>query len=218
MRTAINAQTGEIGIDLFSSSPIQTTASGSMVLISLHVRETAPVGSTGLQLVTQVNPTGQRAFVTTMGDSQGAFILHDAAASDQWAVDSGELGATVLSQPLADSNPAFGEKQHPTQLSPLPPAHSPLPTADLMEQVFAEIAPMLAQASIFGEPGTMVTSQSDDQTIVATQAKVWLEPLAALHGDVMAAALVQPGAEQQHAELSGLDDADLSQQVPPEPV
>ena len=53
LTTQVNAQTGEIGIDLFGSSPIQSTASGSMVLISLHVRDTAPVGSTGLQLVTR---------------------------------------------------------------------------------------------------------------------------------------------------------------------
>ena len=31
LTTLVNAQTGEIGIDLFSSTPIQTTASGSLV-------------------------------------------------------------------------------------------------------------------------------------------------------------------------------------------
>ena len=31
LTTVVNAQTGEIGIDLFSSTPIQTTAGGSLV-------------------------------------------------------------------------------------------------------------------------------------------------------------------------------------------
>jgi len=78
LTTLVNAQTGEIGIDVFSNTPIQTTDGGSLVTITMHVRDTAPAGATGLTLVNQVNPNGQRVFTTTVADNQGAFILHPA--------------------------------------------------------------------------------------------------------------------------------------------
>ena len=39
LQTAVNATTGEIGIDLFSTTPIQTSAGGSLVTLALHVRD-----------------------------------------------------------------------------------------------------------------------------------------------------------------------------------
>src|SRR5262249_51155694 len=72
MTTLVSAQTGQIGVDLFSNTPIQTTDAGSLVTITLHVRDTAPAGTTALSLVPRVNPTGQRAFETEVADAQGA--------------------------------------------------------------------------------------------------------------------------------------------------
>ena len=100
--TVVNAQTGEIGIDLYGT-PIQTTAAGSLVTISLHVRDSAPAGSTGINLVNQVNPTGQRNFQTMVSDYQGAFVLHPAMTAA--GVEPGSPGVvTVTGQPLVSSN------------------------------------------------------------------------------------------------------------------
>ena len=86
LTTMINAQTGEIGIDLFGNEPIGSTAAGSLVTVTLHPRGTPPAGSTVLSLLAQANPTGQRTFQTMVGDEQGAFVLHTAASSGLWVV------------------------------------------------------------------------------------------------------------------------------------
>ena len=67
---AINPETGEIGITLFSTTPIQSTAGGSLVTITMHVRESAPLGNAFLTLVNQVNPTGQRPYSTAVADAR----------------------------------------------------------------------------------------------------------------------------------------------------
>ncbi len=118
MTTVVNAQTGEIGIDIFSSSPIQTTLGGSLVTISLHVRDTAPVGQAALTLVNQVNPTGQRLFTTTVSDGNGAFVLHTTMTAP--GSEPGEPGqVTVISgqsivasaQAVADSTLTAADKE-----------------------------------------------------------------------------------------------------------
>jgi hypothetical protein len=90
MQVAINSQTGEIGIDLFGGDAIQTTAGGSLVTIKLHVRDTSPLGVTGIELVTQVNPTADRVFQTLISDSKGALTLHQSATS--FGLEPGEPG------------------------------------------------------------------------------------------------------------------------------
>ena len=79
VRTAVNDKTGELGIDLYSMTPIQSKDSGSLVTITFHVKDTAAAGSTGVSLVNEVNPQNS-AFVyqTFVGDAQGAFVLHPA--------------------------------------------------------------------------------------------------------------------------------------------
>src|SRR5205823_209377 len=46
LSAVVNAETGEIGIDLFGLTPIYSRASGSLVTITLHVLDTAPWGTT----------------------------------------------------------------------------------------------------------------------------------------------------------------------------
>ena len=45
----VNAQTGQIGIELFSNSPIQSTAGGSLVTIAMHVLEHGAGGDDGVE-------------------------------------------------------------------------------------------------------------------------------------------------------------------------
>ena len=123
LTTVVNAQTGEIGIDVFGDSPIQTTAAGSLVTITVGSRQWAVgseegsgVASTPLSLVSQVDPTGHRAFTTTVADGQGAFVLQ--YNSGQTPGGSGQL--TVTNTSIAPDET--------TSNAPLA-AHSPLPTA-----------------------------------------------------------------------------------------
>ena len=73
---AINSQTGEIGIYLFSTTPIQIPAGGSLVTITLQVKATPAAGQVGLSLVDEVDPTGLRVYQTGLADSQGALAVH----------------------------------------------------------------------------------------------------------------------------------------------
>ncbi len=75
LQTVVNAQTGDIGIDLYSTTPIASTAGGSLVTITLHVQQPAPTGTAVLTLLQQANPTGLRVFDTSVGDALGAYVL-----------------------------------------------------------------------------------------------------------------------------------------------
>src|SRR5580765_7911247 len=69
LQSSVNQQSGEIGIDLFSSTPITSSAGGSLVTVTFHVLPNATLGASSINLVRSVNPTGQRAFVTTASDA-----------------------------------------------------------------------------------------------------------------------------------------------------
>lgn len=111
LTTIINAQMGEIGIDLFSLTPIQSQASGSLVTIAMDIVGSefgaggeGAVGNNGgsvlsqtpLSLVNQVDPTGERVFTTEAADAQSAFVLH-------WA--AGVMSNTPLPPPAAGGPP-----------------------------------------------------------------------------------------------------------------
>ncbi|HYV36426.1 MAG TPA: hypothetical protein VE988_12015, partial [Gemmataceae bacterium] len=93
--TAVNSQTGEIGIDLFGATPISSPKGGSLVTLTLHVNAAAPPGPTMLNLVRQVNPTGRHAYVTAASDSQGTLVLHPAVTD---GVDVGVDGQVTVSK------------------------------------------------------------------------------------------------------------------------
>ncbi len=78
LTTMINSQTGQIGVDIYSADPIQTTGGGSLVTVTLHVRDDLSAPAVALSLAGQVNPTGQRTFTTMVADGQGPLVLHDA--------------------------------------------------------------------------------------------------------------------------------------------
>ena len=226
MTTVVNPQTGEIGIDIFGSSPIQTTASGSLVVISLHVRETAPIGSTGLTLVNQVNPTSQRAFVTSMGDGQGALLLHQAMTTT--GTEPGSPGLVTVTggqsalvngveQPEGNQVTVSNSQVVATAVSDLTATvHSQLPTSYYLAQVFGEIDPMLAQESMIAQPAPILNTDLNEQTSVSAQDKAVLQPLVDLQHDWVPAELLehfgQAGHETAEADLAGLQ-AFLSQEA-----
>ena len=77
INSQVNDQTGLIGVELYSNTPITSTSGGSLVTISLHSRGDQAAGPTALQLVPYVDPTGGlRVYQTQLSDAQGAFVLH----------------------------------------------------------------------------------------------------------------------------------------------
>ncbi len=81
LSAVVNQTTGQIGIQLYSLTPITATQAGSLVNIAFHVLGGEPTGAsqrvmpaTTVQLVNAVMPNG-RSFSTVLADSQGALIL-----------------------------------------------------------------------------------------------------------------------------------------------
>ncbi|HYV37322.1 MAG TPA: hypothetical protein VE988_16560, partial [Gemmataceae bacterium] len=127
LSAVVNAQTGEIGIDLFSPTPIVSAGGGSLVTLTLHVLSDAPAGASGINLVRSVNPTGQRQYVTTASDAAGPYILHPAVTDNADAGVDGMVSLLATSTMLMQvSNAASLEFNDPNTVAEtataLPPA------------------------------------------------------------------------------------------------
>jgi hypothetical protein len=72
--SVVDQATGQIGIDLYSTTPIAATQAGSLVNIAFHVEPGAPPPATAVQLVNSVTPNG-RYFSTEVADDQGQYVL-----------------------------------------------------------------------------------------------------------------------------------------------
>jgi hypothetical protein len=74
LTTAVDQATGQIGIALYSTTPITATQAASLVNVAFHVLPDAAVPSTVVQLVNAVTPNGED-YATQVDDSQGQFVL-----------------------------------------------------------------------------------------------------------------------------------------------
>src|SRR5262249_37837116 len=72
--SVVDQATGQIGIDLYSMTPIDARQAGSLVNIAFHVVPGATVPATAVQLVSAVTPNG-RSFSTEVADDQGQYVL-----------------------------------------------------------------------------------------------------------------------------------------------
>jgi hypothetical protein len=67
---------GQIGIVLFSATPIASSTGGSLVIIDFHALPTAPTGATPINLASSDNPNGRGNLLTALSDDQGLLTLH----------------------------------------------------------------------------------------------------------------------------------------------
>src|SRR4029077_7936752 len=74
IKSVVDQATGQIGIELYSLTPITSAEAGSLVNIAFHVVPGASVPATAVQLVNSVTPRGQW-FSTEVADEQGQFVL-----------------------------------------------------------------------------------------------------------------------------------------------
>jgi hypothetical protein len=74
LESVVDSVTGQIGIDLFSTTAITATQAGSLVNIAFHVVAGASVPTTAVQLVSAVLPQGHW-FSTEVTDAQGQYVL-----------------------------------------------------------------------------------------------------------------------------------------------
>jgi N-acetylneuraminic acid mutarotase len=74
LTSTVDAVTGQIGITLYSLTPITSNQAGSLVTIAFHASPGA-VDARSIQLVGSVDPNGQGSYVTSVADTNGAMIL-----------------------------------------------------------------------------------------------------------------------------------------------
>jgi hypothetical protein len=174
--TEINAQTGQIGIDLYSTTPITNPAGGSLVVIALQVRDNAPVGATALTLVPWVDPSGgMRVFQTQLSGPEGEFILHQSVTPS--GVEPGEPGQVTIaefSSPLSPPGRGVGGEGYASAFDVTPTA-APVteassvstPPQALMEQVFGNLdqTGQVARDSAQVQPGVILNSQTGIQSL-----------------------------------------------------
>jgi hypothetical protein len=139
LKAEVNNQTGLIGIELYSSNPIQSVAGGSLVIVSMHSRsepqmvtESQVLASTApLRLVSFVDPSGgPRVYQTQVSDAHGAFVLDvvNNSAPQESTVAASSTPVVVADLAVDESRPA----------SVIEPLTSPLPVA-IVEQIFSDL-------------------------------------------------------------------------------
>ncbi len=172
---AINPETGEIGISLFSTTPIQFTVGGSLVTITLQVvgsgqwavgsEEGAAGSNTPISLVEQVDPTRLRIYQTGLADGQGSLVVQTVAGSGRWAVGSEE-----------DSVSGGAEK-----VGQLLSAHSQVPNAHYFERAFSDAQGMVAVGSLDAAVMSVLLASVEIEPAIWQIDESWLpgEPSAA---------------------------------------
>jgi hypothetical protein len=107
--------TGQIGITLYSLTPIASNLAGSLVTIDFHAHWGAGVGTGSIQLAAVVDPNGQGSYVTNVADTNGAMIL--GVAPSNTAISAIE-GMVLLSSPVS----AVTAVTTPSELESVEPA------------------------------------------------------------------------------------------------
>jgi hypothetical protein len=166
--TEVNAQTGLIGIELYSANPIQTTAGGSLVTITLHPLAASPSSlttnhyspTTALTFLPYTDPNGGlRVFQTQVSDASGAFVIHESTERAP--------STTVVAQSLTsrDSTDASHAESTPTNATLAPQVVATLPLA-IVDQVLGELgqtaAAWLLPAANIQQPTAFVALPLED--------------------------------------------------------
>ena len=90
--SVIDQVTGQIGIDLYSTTAITATQAGSLVNIAFHMVPGAYVPTTAVQLVNAVAPNGHW-FSTEVADGDGQFVLSPGV--DRLLVQTGQTAVST---------------------------------------------------------------------------------------------------------------------------
>ncbi len=98
LRSIVNSTTGQIGIDLSSSTPIATDIGGSLVTIDFHALNGAPTGMTPINLTDSVTPDGIHTFETQLADGLGLLTLHTQPTAKK---DAGMDGSVTIDAALS---------------------------------------------------------------------------------------------------------------------
>ena len=105
LTSEVDAATGQIGIQLYSLTPIMSAEAGSLATITFHLIDGTAKGLTAVHLVGSVNPNGRGVIHTAVDDNQGGFILTPAPINVPGGVEGSISinGATALPQAATEN-------------------------------------------------------------------------------------------------------------------
>jgi hypothetical protein len=213
LKTEVNPLTGLIGVEVFSPTPIQTTAGGSLITVAMHLREAVPPGTQlpTLTLVPYVDPSGGlRVYQTQVTDGRGAFVL-DVLNGGRGVVDGGQgmvnggQGVVNSGRLMVDGGQGVGVV---TEVSTTAPAESALALAAL-EQFFANLAQaeLMSPEGVLGQPSPILNSVGADAMVSHSRnAAAGLAAAVGLEPDWMTASLVAAPGQQAWDELAWGED------------
>jgi hypothetical protein len=107
LTSSVDVMTGQIGISLWSLTPISSNLAGSLVTIDFHAQPEAAVGTSSIQLAASVDPGGQGSYVTNVADSNGAMIL--GVAPTNTPNSTSDRTVVVLASPVSVATVAMAD-------------------------------------------------------------------------------------------------------------
>ena len=81
LQSTIDQATGQIAVTILSTTPIASSAAGSLVIIDFHQIGLTAAGTTTINLVGSVDPNGSAPIYTQVDGQQGPFVLSPAPAN-----------------------------------------------------------------------------------------------------------------------------------------
>ena len=75
LQSAVDPAAGQIGVTIWSPTPIASSTAGSLVTIVFRRSDTAASGTTAIDLVPSVDPAGSGVILTQVDDNQGPYTL-----------------------------------------------------------------------------------------------------------------------------------------------
>jgi N-acetylneuraminic acid mutarotase len=175
LTSTVDARSGQIGLELYSTTAIATNDAGSLASIRFHVLPNDRAPATAVQLVRSVWPDG-RQFSTQVDDAQGRLVL--SAAIDELSILTSEVAAPGLDQrrefnglvraPAFESRP--GASDHPDLMATAPNALDvDLPEEEMVIAVNAGSTggdSMSVPTAVAGSPSPQAGGASGDQLAV----------------------------------------------------
>jgi hypothetical protein len=170
LQTEINSQTGQIGIELYSNTPIHSADGGSLVTITMHPRTDLGVllPAPALSLVPYVDPAGgPHTYQTSVADAQGEFVVHVTQAPGVLEPATPEVvGITGQTPNVANEpvGPSTFDVQQPV-VATSTASQNVLPLA-VVDKVFSGLdqVQIVLQDSTLVQLGAMLASESDAQS------------------------------------------------------
>ncbi len=117
LTSVVDAATGQIGIEIYSLTPITATEAGSLVNIAFHVQNGTQAPATAVQLVNAVT-AGSQPFATEVADAQGGLILSPGV--DRFVIQTG-VNTANLSAVVNNIMPAMVKTEIVDDLGAAPP-------------------------------------------------------------------------------------------------